>query len=140
MGNLSINSALNGATGSPGKVAAEAVSAAKSVEAQAAQQASAPPSKAAIVTSPKGVFDPESGLYLLQYLDQSTGEVTKQYPSEKVVDAYRRGSIPVKSSASSGSESSSAPSVDAGGEAPVAPSDAGTSSETSSGTTTSVSA
>lgn len=90
MGNLSINSALNGATGSPGKVAAEAVSAVKSVEAQVAQPIKAS-ELANFVTSPKGVFDPESGLYLLQYRDQSTGQVTRQYPSEKVVDAYKKG-------------------------------------------------
>jgi len=43
------------------------------------------------LTSPKGVVDPESGVFVLQYRDGSTGEVTKQYPSQKVVAAYKRG-------------------------------------------------
>ncbi|MBF0246982.1 MAG: hypothetical protein HQL36_02755 [Alphaproteobacteria bacterium] len=43
------------------------------------------------MTSPKGVVDPQSGMYILQYRDQSSGEVTRQYPSQKVVAAYRKG-------------------------------------------------
>jgi len=43
------------------------------------------------VTSPKGVVDPQSGVYVLQYRDGATGEVLNQYPSAKVVDAYKRG-------------------------------------------------
>jgi len=43
------------------------------------------------VTSPKGVVDPQSGVYILQYRDGATGEVLNQYPSAKVVDAYKRG-------------------------------------------------
>lgn len=51
------------------------------------------PSVSDFVTSPKGVVDPQSGVYVLQYRDGDTGEVTKQYPSAKVVDAYKHGAL-----------------------------------------------
>lgn len=44
-----------------------------------------------VFLSPKGVVDPQSGMYMLQYRDSSTGDVKVQYPSPKVVKAYNAG-------------------------------------------------
>lgn len=44
-----------------------------------------------IIAPPQGVIDPETGVFVLQYKNAGTGEVTQQFPSEKVVDAYKRG-------------------------------------------------
>lgn len=45
------------------------------------------------LTSPVGVVDPASGVYVLQFRDSKTGEVEVQYPSAKVVSAYKQGLI-----------------------------------------------
>ena len=107
MENLSVNVAQRGSSGLSGKMVGESA-----VANGASIQSSQPDKQVAdvsnFVTSPKGVFDPESGLYLLQYRDQSTGEVTKQYPSEKVVDAYRRGTSEAAGAASSVAASTAA--------------------------------
>lgn len=42
-----------------------------------------------VYISPKGIVDAESGFYILEYRNQDTGEVKVQYPSRKVVTAYR---------------------------------------------------
>ncbi|WP_139134863.1 hypothetical protein [Magnetovibrio blakemorei] len=88
MSDLSIRTAPDVAVNPPRKAAVDAKS--SDVNAQASSQ------KASVdvsnyVTSPKGVVDPQSGVYVLQYRDGATGEVLNQYPSEKVVDAYKRG-------------------------------------------------
>lgn len=41
-----------------------------------------------VFVSPKGIVDPESGVFVLQYRNHDTGEVKVQYPSKKVVEAY----------------------------------------------------
>jgi hypothetical protein len=46
-----------------------------------------------VFVSPKGIVDPESGVFVLQYRNQDTGEVKVQYPSKKVVEAYSRTSV-----------------------------------------------
>ena len=42
-----------------------------------------------VYISPKGTIDAESGFYILEYRNQDTGEVKVQFPSRKVVTAYR---------------------------------------------------
>jgi len=42
-----------------------------------------------VYISPKGTIDAESGFYILEYRNQDTGEVKLQFPSRKVVTAYR---------------------------------------------------
>lgn len=42
-----------------------------------------------VYVSPKGTIDAESGFYILEYRNQDTGEVKVQFPSRKVVTAYR---------------------------------------------------
>ena len=42
------------------------------------------------VSSVKGLVDPGSGVYVLQNRNSETGEVKVQYPSAKVVSAYKR--------------------------------------------------
>lgn len=41
-------------------------------------------------SSPHGKIKPESGVFVIQFRDASTGEVLLQYPSEKVVAEYQR--------------------------------------------------
>lgn len=54
-----------------------------------------------VYISPKGIVDAESGFYILEYRNQDTGEVKVQYPSRKVVTAYRgAGSEPVQEASS----------------------------------------
>ncbi|WES30392.1 hypothetical protein [Varunaivibrio sulfuroxidans] len=70
------------------------------------------------LTSPVGVVDPASGVYVLQFRDSKTGEVEVQYPSAKVVNAYRQGLIqdtstpttPVRTSSPGGDVAGVAPS------------------------------
>lgn len=89
MSNLTVGSRMEGLAASH---AASANSAADSKAVPQGSEGSVAKAQVAnFVTSPRGVFDPQSGLYLLQYRDQSTGQVTRQYPSEKVVDAYKKG-------------------------------------------------
>ncbi len=59
--------------------------------ANASSRQSSAPDISNYVTSPKGVVDPTSGVFVLQYRDGATGEVKMQYPSAKAVDAYKRG-------------------------------------------------
>lgn len=62
-------------------------------EADATRVAPARPDPTKGLTSPVGVVDPASGVYVLQFRDSKTGEVEVQYPSAKVVNAYRQGLI-----------------------------------------------
>lgn len=95
MSDLSVKTALDGAVSQPRRSASiETKSAPGQGVALAAGQGSAKsasPDVSNYVTSPKGVVDPESGVYVLQYRDGATGEVLNQYPSEKAVSAYKRG-------------------------------------------------
>lgn len=67
----------------------------ESVRSASAQVVSSPTAKNIIAQggpvyiSPKGIVDAESGFYILEYRNQDTGEVKVQYPSKKVVSAYR---------------------------------------------------
>lgn len=90
MSDLSIKTALDSAVSQPRRAAPSEVKSGDAAGASSsAQQANVDVSN--YVTSPKGVVDPQSGVYVLQYRDGATGEVLNQYPSEKVVDAYKRG-------------------------------------------------
>lgn len=92
MSDLSVKTAQESAVSPPRKAAGPSeVKAAVDSGAKASSQKQAVPDVSNYVTSPKGVVDPESGVYVLQYRDGATGEVLNQYPSEKVVDAYKRG-------------------------------------------------
>lgn len=42
------------------------------------------------VSSPKGSIDAASGIYVIKFRDSRSGEVTMQYPAEKVVHEYRK--------------------------------------------------
>jgi len=123
MSDLSVKTALDGAVTQPRRSAPiETKSAPGQGAALAAGQGSAKsasPDVSNYVTSPKGVVDPESGVYVLQYRDGATGEVLNQYPSEKAVSAYKRG-------ASNGEDASSPP---------VATTDAQSASAATPGTT-----
>ena len=95
MSDLSVKTALDSAVTQPRRSASiETKSAPDAGAAPVAGQGTAKGSAPDIsnyVTSPKGVVDPESGVYVLQYRDGATGEVLNQYPSEKAVSAYKRG-------------------------------------------------
>ncbi|MCR4376889.1 MAG: hypothetical protein NUV50_02210 [Rhodospirillales bacterium] len=88
MSDLSISLALGGAENASARVSR---SGSKSAPVTGAAGHPAKVDVTNFVTSPKGVVDPESGVYVLQYRDGATGEVLNQYPSAKVVDAYKRG-------------------------------------------------
>jgi len=90
MSDLSIKTALDSAVNQPRKAAPSEVTSSKGVGANASA-GTAKVDVSNYVTSPKGIVDPQSGVYVLQYRDGATGEVINQYPSEKVVDAYKRG-------------------------------------------------
>lgn len=67
----------------------------QSVVPKAGGQVSSPapvavPPPGEFVSSPKGAIDAESGLYVIKFRDSGSGEVTMQYPPEKVVKEYRR--------------------------------------------------
>jgi len=109
MSDLSIRTAPDVAVNPPRKAAVEVKS--SDVSAQASSQKSSV-DVSNYVTSPKGVVDPQSGVYVLQFRDGETGEVLNQYPSEKVVAAYKSaasnsggGSVQLAESASSSSTS-----------------------------------
>jgi len=90
MGDLSVKTASEGAVNPPRKAALSEVKTASEAGASASdRQKTVDVSN--YVTSPKGVVDPESGVYVLQYRDGDTGEVLNQYPSKKVVAAYKQG-------------------------------------------------
>jgi len=91
MSDLSINSVSNGAVSPLKAVSQSEANAASGAGAKASLRPDTSVDVSNYVTSPKGVVDPESGVFVLQYRDGSTGEVMKQYPSEKVVAAYKRG-------------------------------------------------
>jgi len=89
MSDLSINSVSNSAVAQ-----ARAISGAKSshsVTESVSSRTNSLVNVGEFVQSPKGVVDPKSGVYVLQYRDGNTGEVTQQYPSVKVVEAYKSG-------------------------------------------------
>jgi hypothetical protein len=113
MSDLSISTAPDVAVNPPRKAAVEVKS--SDVSARASSQKSSV-DVSNYVTSPKGVVDPQSGVYVLQYRDGATGEVLNQYPSEKVVDAYKRGA--------SNGEAKPAP-VETGASGTVSPSGSG---------------
>ena len=58
--------------------------------------------------SPKGVIDAESGVYVVQFRNSSTGNVNFQYPNKKVVAEYTRTDnlVPAADIKSQGSSSS----------------------------------
>jgi hypothetical protein len=58
--------------------------------------------------SPKGVIDAESGVYVVQFRNASTGNVNFQYPNKKVVAEYTRSDnlISAPETKSQGSSSS----------------------------------
>jgi len=95
MSDLSVKTALDGAVSQPRRSAPiENKNASGQGVAHVVGQGSAKgasPDVSNYVTSPKGIVDPESGVYVLQYRDGATGEVLNQYPSEKAVSAYKRG-------------------------------------------------
>lgn len=65
-----------------------------------------------VYISPKGIVDAESGFFILEYRNQDTGEVKVQYPSKKVVSAYR-GVEPAPVQADSSQEAKPAPKSEA---------------------------
>ncbi|HEY9078850.1 hypothetical protein [Magnetovibrio sp.] len=83
--------APEGAISQPRRLASSGQKATSDTGAQSAVRQGSSPDVSNYVTSPKGVVDPESGVYVLQYRDGATGEVLNQYPSEKAVSAYKRG-------------------------------------------------
>lgn len=92
MSGLSVNAASEGVVTPPRKaVESSETKTDPNAGAKASGGKSRAPDLSNYVTSPKGVVDPESGVYVLQYRDGATGEVLSQYPSEKVVAAYKRG-------------------------------------------------
>lgn len=94
----------------------------------AAQQPQEKPNDPALgYISPVIHVDSESGVAILQYRDNSTGDVTTQIPSETVVKRYREGEVvahqgqsapEATSQASTGTQTSGAPAPasSAGGE------------------------
>ena len=82
------------------------------------------------VTSPKGVVDPQSGVYVLQYRDGETGEVEMQYPSKKAVAAYQRSDSAAVASQTSTDKAGPSVPQNSGGES------TGTGAEVSSVSTT----
>jgi len=91
MSDLSVKTALDGAINQPLKSASIETKNAPDVGVKSSKANGSTPDVSNYVTSPKGVVDPESGVYVLQYRDGATGEVLNQYPSEKAVSAYKRG-------------------------------------------------
>jgi len=89
MSDLSVKTVPEGAVSPPRKAVPSEVKAPS--DASASVGKGSQPDVSNYVTSPKGVVDPESGVYVLQYRDGATGEVLNQYPSAKAVDAYKRG-------------------------------------------------
>lgn len=135
MSDLSIRSASEGAVSAPRRALTNVGSGSPDVSANASSQRSV--SDVSNHVSPKGLVDPQSGVYVLQFRDGETGEVLNQYPSEKVVDAYKRGasngggqSAPKEGVASVSSSSSGA----------VVAGSIGTASSSSVSTTSEVSA
>jgi hypothetical protein len=66
--------------------------------------------------SPKGMIDAESGVYVVQFRNASTGNVSFQYPNKKVVAEYTRSdnlvSVPEVKSQGSSSSNAVSSSVD----------------------------
>jgi len=95
MSELSVRTVPEGITRSPVRAVQAESKAGPGAEVSARKGSS--PDVSNYVTSPKGVVDPESGVYVLQYRDGATGEVLNQYPSAKAVDAYKRGASTAQS-------------------------------------------
>jgi len=91
MSDLSVGAVPEGAASPQRTAARHEVRTATGTGAKASTGERSAPDVSNYVTSPKGVVDPQSGVYVLQYRDGATGEVLNQYPSAKVVDAYKRG-------------------------------------------------
>jgi hypothetical protein len=83
--------------------------------------------------SPKGKIDAESGVYVVQFRNSSTGNVNFQYPNKKVVAEYARSDNLISASES---KSKATTAVNNVGAAPsqVASSPSATSSEQTSST------
>ncbi|MCW8914809.1 MAG: hypothetical protein OQK24_03030 [Magnetovibrio sp.] len=91
MSDLTVKTASESVVSSSRKAAVQTEAKAVSdVGASASARQSSAPDVSNYVTSPKGVVDPSSGVFVLQYRDGATGEVKMQYPSAKAVDAYQR--------------------------------------------------
>lgn len=58
--------------------------------------------------SPKGNIDPQSGIYVVQFRNASTGNVDFQYPNKKVVAEYSRSDKLAPASSSEGASQSTA--------------------------------
>ena len=94
---------VSSATGSqwvqPSSVAS--VPSGNSYQQTASQQTTAAPAQAAPYFSPATHVDPSTGIAVLVVLDDQ-GKIMEQYPSQQVVDEYRRhqapGQTPVKAS------------------------------------------
>ena len=91
MSDLSIKSTPEGVVTPPRSVASFDHKSAAGAAPNASVGKGSAPDVSNYVTSPKGVVDPKSGVYVLQYRDGATGEVLNQYPSQKAVSAYKRG-------------------------------------------------
>jgi hypothetical protein len=61
--------------------------------------------------SPKGVIDAESGVYVVQFRNSSTGNVNFQYPNKKVVAEYTRSDKLVSAPETKSHETSSSASA-----------------------------
>lgn len=138
MSDLSVNTAPESVVSSSRKATAHTE--VKTVSQADANATARKPSSADVsnfVTSPKGVVDPQSGVYVLQYRDGETGEVEMQYPSKKVVAAYQRGDG--AGSASQTSTDKAGPSVpqNSGGESTSTGAEVSSVSTTSTTTTAS---
>jgi len=60
---------------------------------------------AEFVSSPKGRIDSDSGMFVIQFRDRSSGEVTMQFPAEKAAGVYKKA----ESLSTSGTSGQSAP-------------------------------
>ncbi len=80
------------------------------------------------ISSPKGRIDSDSGLFVIQFRDRSSGEVTMQFPFEKAAGVYKKAEALVeagpvaKSAPAPDPVSSPAPAPAAAPAAPTAPS------------------
>ena len=75
--------------------------------AKASSEAAAPVLKAEAVkpaefiSSPKGRIDSGSGMFVIQFRDRSSGEVTMEYPSKKAAGVYKKADSLVPSESTS---------------------------------------
>lgn len=110
MSDMSINAVSSGASASVRSQAQTASAAAAAVSVVASQGASIDYSNR--VDNLKGIVDPNSGVFVIQQREGSTGAVKNEYPSKQVVAAYKRNeaalaapkqsSVPVQSGSGEG--------------------------------------